>query len=205
MTTITAKIGQRFHMLEVTESIGLDKYKKPLYRVKCDCGTCKDVNIYALRKLKSCGCAKGRLCREVNLKHGMRGKPVYQTWANMVQRCTNPKGEYYKDYGARGITVCSKWHTFGGFWEDMGPTYIEGCQIDRVNVDGNYEKDNCRWVTNLENARNKRYSRTIDTPLGEMPIWEAVEVSGLVYSCLLWRADNGWSKDRIFEKAPKLC
>lgn len=92
------------------------------------------------------------------MSHGMYGTRTYESWAKMKQRCLNPKTDHYADYGGRGITVCDKWHTFEGFFEDMG-VRPEGMSLDRwPEVNGNYCKDNCRWATQEQQVRNQRTS-----------------------------------------------
>jgi hypothetical protein len=78
----------------------------------------------------------------------------------MVARCTNPKHRAYKSYGGRGITVCARWRSFTNFLADMGEK-PEGLSLDRIDYNGNYEPDNCRWATDKQQARNKRNSSHI--------------------------------------------
>lgn len=121
------------------------------------------------RLLCRCKCGKERLisasdlnlgrstiCHMCNVtKHGYEKTSTYNTWRCMKARCENKKHENYLHYGARGITVCERWHNFINFLEDMGekPT---GYQIDRINNNGNYEPGNCKWVTPKENSNNRR-------------------------------------------------
>ena len=95
-----------------------------------------------------------------NITHGKTYTQVYRAWLAMIARCTNPNHRSYKDYGGRGISVCSRWRAFEEFFEDMGdpPT---GYTLDRISTDGDYTPDNCRWATQKEQMRNKRNSRNI--------------------------------------------
>lgn len=81
--------------------------------------------------------------------------PTYRSWKGMFQRCTNPKTESFKYYGARGITVCARWLIYENFFSDMGPR-PPNHSIDRIDVNGNYEPGNCRWATAKQQSKNKR-------------------------------------------------
>jgi len=94
-------------------------------------------------------------------KHGMRHTSLYSIWSHIIRRCTNPNAHQYKDYGGRGIRFCDKWRTFEGFYEDMGSTYEKGLTIDRIDNNGNYCKENCRWITHAEQQKNRRNNRFI--------------------------------------------
>lgn len=98
--------------------------------------------------------------------HGLRGTPTYNTWSNMIQRCTNPGAGSYCYYGARGIKVCDRWRDLHAFVEDMG-LRPEGMTIDRIDYDGDYEPGNCRWADAATQAANRRAYRPREVRVNE--------------------------------------
>lgn len=146
--------GQRFGRLVAIEPVAERKYSQVVWRCRCDCGNKCFVASDNLSKgnTQSCGC----LWREIAKIHGKWATPIYSIWVAMIQRCENPKSTAYKWYGARGISVCERWHSFENFYADVGDP-PEGMSLDRYpNMDGNYEPSNFRWATKKEQANNSR-------------------------------------------------
>lgn len=143
-------------------------HRKPLCR--CDCGTELQVKQALLRTgdTTSCGCRR----REVasarasarNYKHGLKQHLLFGTWYQMIRRCENPRFKQWKDYGGRGISVCERWHDVRLFItdieRDLGPR-PDGCTLDRIDVNGNYEPGKVRWATWKQQAANRRTSMNI--------------------------------------------
>lgn len=92
--------------------------------------------------------------------HGMYGTSEYRAWSNIKTRCLNTNNSRYKDYGGRGISFCDRWKYFSAFYEDMGDKPTPKHSLDRIDNDGNYEPDNCRWATATEQSRNTRLRKT---------------------------------------------
>lgn len=135
-----------------------------IWLCKCDCGISKKVRAIHLRsgRSASCGCLHKEIASASSFKHGDHKSPMYVVWCAIVQRCKNPKNKSFKNYGARGITVCPEWHEYAAFLRDMGPTYQSGLTIDRKENDGGYEPGNCHWVTNKVNCRNQQRSIRVE-------------------------------------------
>jgi hypothetical protein len=145
-------IGRKFGSWTVI-SLFPGEFHNTRYYCKCSCGTEKDVCGVSLRRGLSLRCAK---CKHRNkIKHGMAHTKIYASWCAMIKRCNNPNATQYKDYGGRGIKVCDRWLKFDNFYEDMGDR-PKGFQIDRIDNDLGYSKENCQWVTPKENSNNRR-------------------------------------------------
>lgn len=155
------------------------------WKVRCECGTEKEVPPYDLRhgKSKSCGCLAREITSErskiIHRKHGMDGTSEYRLWVDMRRRCSQPHRLDYKNYGARGIYVCKEWHnSFEAFYRDMGkrpPDHV----LDRRDNDGPYSPENCHWVTRKQQERNKRSNRLVTINGETLTVAEAAEKFGL--------------------------
>lgn len=89
-------------------------------------------------------------------KHGLSSHPLYKRWKNMHDRCYNKNRVAYRNYGARGIAVCDRWHEFQNFYDDMIAGFSESLELDRIDNNNGYGPDNCRWISRRENSRNRR-------------------------------------------------
>lgn len=148
-------LGKVYGRLTVVCREPNDKYRRAMWRCVCECGKETVVAGDSLRRglTRSCGC----LLSDTHKIHGLSGHKAYRTWKSITQRVLNANCPSYKDYGGRGITVCDEWlESFNNFWEDMGSTWEEGLSIDRIDVNGNYCKENCRWATDSVQVHGRR-------------------------------------------------
>jgi hypothetical protein len=156
-------IGRKFGRWTVVEYTGV-RCKLQQFSCRCYCGTVKTLYGADLRagKTKQCTICHNRQNAQNNTKHGYWDTPTYKIWQQMIQRCTNPKSSGYQYYGGRGIKVCDRWLKFEYFLKDMGgrPSKLT---IDRIDNDGNYEPENCRWVTHKVNCNNRHRKKTDET------------------------------------------
>ncbi len=154
--------GKRFGRLVVLEYAGEKKWK-----CQCDCGETTIVSGNALNSgsTKSCGCLRIETAKRAKyVKHGKSNSPTFIRWRSMKSRCYYPKNVGYPNYGGRGIKVCDRWlgeHGFENFLADMGEAPSREYSLDRIDVNGDYTPENCRWATWKEQSNNKRNSRLI--------------------------------------------
>lgn len=149
---------QRFGRLVALEHVSGNKWM-----FQCDCGNTVIAYASNVKRgyTKSCGCYRKKISSEniENWKrtHGLSAHPLYRVWQGIKQRCTNPNIDGYKNYGGRGITFCKEWENFMAFYKwAVESGYQKGLSIDRIDVNGNYEPNNCRWIPVEEQAGNKR-------------------------------------------------
>lgn len=165
------------------------------WHVQCDCGKDKIVLGSNLRagKTKSCGtCNYPR-----HITHGMTKTSIYKRWSEMKRRCLNPKVQSYKYYGGRGIKVCKRWMKFENFYKDMG-SIPEGYTIERINNDGNYEPDNCKWATFKEQHNNSRHNVILKYKGISMTMVQWAEKLGISRACLWDRIHRNLPLEAIF-------
>lgn len=150
-------IGKRFGRLTVIA--GLERITSDrIMQVRCDCGVEKTARCSNLKRgnTVSCGCFAREASSLREATHRMVGTPEHNSWSAAKSRCTNPKSGQWGDYGARGITMCSRWaSSFEDFYSDMGAR-PKGFTLDRRDVNGNYEPENCHWADKSEQRRNSR-------------------------------------------------
>ena len=179
--------GQKFGRLTALNFSHKDKRRKTYWVFECECG-----NIKVLRKdqvkngnTKSCGCLKNEQ-NDVNLNRngseptkydskGLSNHPLYHKWMGMKRRCYDVNDSHYERYGGRGIKICDEWlYSFHAFYDwSMENGWQDGFEIDRIDNNGNYEPNNCRYVTRKENCNNRSTTRKI-------------EINGISHSLTEW-------------------
>lgn len=130
--------------------------------------------------------------------HGMSQSREYAAWANMLYRCNNKNAPQYNRYGGRGIKVCQEWKDFPIFLKDMGNRPSEEHSIDRIDVNGDYEPENCRWADIKTQAKNRRSTRFYLYDGNRLSASEIIEKYQLNKQRVLSRLRRGWSiKDAV--------
>lgn len=194
--------GRRFgRLVAVARVPGLGRsIGKAYWQCLCDCGARSVVQSGDLCNgtSRSCGCLAFEMFMKRSTTHGRSQMVEYRIWIGMKNRCFNPKFPPYRRYGAKGVSVCSRWaSSFTAFLEDMGRRPSPRHSVDRFpNRQGNYEPGNCRWATPKEQSRNKVTNRFVVVANERMTIAEASERYGVRSDTICKRLNRGWPDGR---------
>lgn len=195
--------GQRFGRWTVlgraSDQITKSGYHHVMWNCRCDCGTEKAVRGKSLKYgiSRSCGCLQKEEMSRRAEKHGGYGTRLYAIWNSMRQRCLNEKHQAYENYGGRGIAICPEWEDFSVFREwAYASGYREDADrgeltLDRIDVNGNYGPDNCRFTSMREQNENRRCSIMIEHDGESHPLTVWAELLGKKYQTLWRRYRNG--------------
>ena len=190
-------VGERYGRLVSIEFVRREG-KTYYWKYKCDCGSEVIARPSLVRSgnTRSCGCLQKETAANTGRAravHGLFGTPEWHCWQKIRARCDNERNSRFHIYGARGIKVCERWYTFENFYADMGPRPSSKHSIDRINVNGNYEPENCRWATTKEQARNKRNNIMVEFHGRQVCLKEAAEMANVKYM-MVWKRIflHGW-------------
>lgn len=204
-------IGMKFGRMTVIEFAGYYKCncrgKKALWKCKCECGNEKIVRGSCLLygDTKSCGCLSREMASARAVKHHGFGTRLYNIWDSMRQRCNNPNNKSYYNYGGRGIKICKEWDDFNKFKEwSLSNGYDENaekgrCTLDRIDVDGMYSPDNCRWCDMKAQSNNKRNTKYLEYNGEIKSLSQWADEIGVKY-CTVWkRYSRGLPPEKILK------
>jgi len=185
-------LNRKFGKLTVLKEVGRSK-QGILFECLCECG---NTVVHAGKLLrsgnnKSCGC--------IYRKHGKSHTPIYQAWCNMKRRCNNPTNKSYSNYGGRGISYDPHWEEFNNFLEDMKDSYRDDLTLDRIDVNGNYSKENCRWANKETQANNTTTNRFITYRGETLTVALMARKYGLSEKIFKTRFNEGWSVEKAIE------
>src|SRR6516165_4372873 len=199
--------GRQLQMYEIVRTLEKQHFTKGgramlVVMVRClQCGETKEVleqNAMRSNRLKRAHCAA---CIKHRYHH-MTGTRPYRIWKGARERCENPQSPNWQNYGGRGIRMCPAWSkSFTAFWHDMGPSYSDDLTIERINVNGHYSPDNCRWASNMEQQANKRNNRVVSYQGETMHLAEFVRRAGFSKIMLMTRLNRGMTGDAAVESA----
>lgn len=194
--------GQTFNRLTVIEEDGRTPTGQVMWLCRCSCGTEKTIRSFDITsgQIQSCGCLRREVIAKQFSKHGKSGTRVYASWLHIINRCTNSKNKDFHHYGGRGIQVCERWrNSFTAFFMDVGEPPTPKHTIDRINVNGDYEPSNCRWITQKEQTRNMRRNHILTWKDKTQCISAWVEELDVPKSVFYDRIKRGDSVESIFQ------
>jgi len=203
--------GQKFNRLTPLFKCGINRDRRILWKCRCECGNYTITSEKSLKNgnTQSCGCLQIERTKKANTKHGhsRRNKTtqIYSIWCGIIQRCNNQNHKKYKDYGGRGIKICKNWLKFENFLRDMGNPPTNKHQIDRIDNNKGYSKNNCRWATTKEQMRNTRWNHLITFRGKTQPLSAWSEELNINYDCLERRINLlQWPIEKSFTLSPSI-
>ena len=196
-------VGKKYNKLTVIKFDHVNKHGQAMWLCRCDCGNKTVVNGRNLRNnnTKSCGCLiKGASTRVGKKTHGMSKSPEFIAWRSMKNRCTNKQCKSFKNYGGRGIKVCDRWiESFQNFYDDMGQRPSKKHSIDRIDNDGDYTPENCRWTTDIKQNNNLRRNVYIECDGETKTIAEWSKFLNVPYFKIHYRLHNGFDMEQVIK------
>lgn len=201
-------VGKTYHYLTVVEELDRKVYDNGRSRTirrrilcRCACGSFREYDLIPVHngRIKSCGCMRSYLATGRNSpthKHGLSHGRIWNVWKDMHRRCKDPKRKGYENYGGRGIAVDPRWDDIAAFYEDMGDPPSAKHTIDRIDNDGPYSPENCRWATRRVQAQNSRRAKLLTHRGRTQPLVEWSRELGIPYNRIQSRLARGWDVER---------
>lgn len=196
--------GKRFGKLVAIREVGRTTTKMVLWECQCDCGNIVNVRSVCLKNghTTSCGCKTIEATIQRNLKHGESSTRLYKIWRGILRRTVDckPTNPNWAKYAGRGISVCDEWKNSYEAFRDwsLSHGYSDALSIDRIDCNGNYEPNNCRWANDLVQANNRRNSVYVDFEGERKTISQWSKDKGINYHTLITRYYNGMNGAALF-------
>ncbi|MBQ2263240.1 MAG: hypothetical protein II336_18000 [Loktanella sp.] len=197
--------GMKFGRLTVVEKAKRPAHVKSqmaYWRCVCECGgeAIHTKGNLAKGSVKSCGCLRREVAGREPI-HGLWEALSYRKWVAMISRCYHPSQQSYPIYGGRGISVCEEWRNDPAAFDAWATAngLSEGLHLDRIDTDGDYSPENCRFVTPKQNANNRRSNRIVMVQGSEMTLAAAAARFGVKASVAAKRIKRGWTEEEAFE------
>ena len=187
--------GQRFGRMSVEDRSGKDSHGAWMWRCTCDCGKSVLVRGATLKAGRTSACASCATTAS-STSHGGSTSALYRRWRAMLNRCESVGRRDYGNYGGRGINVCAEWHDFAVFRDDMGASFNEVLELDRVDNAAGYDALNCRWVSRQQQQNNRRNNNrlTLNGATRTVAQWSAA--TGVKANTIIYRIRRGWPVER---------
>lgn len=192
-------IGKQFSEWTVIEYYGRNKQGAHYYTCKCSCGNVKNVNRSHLinGNTANCGCKRLKSNADRFKTHGLSGDRTWRIWKGIKSRCYNQNTRSYKNYGARGIRMSEEWYaSYPTFLSDMGKCPSDLHSVDRIDNNGDYCKENCRWATTKEQCNNTRRNVFLEYDGRVQTISQWAEENGIKCERICDRLSRGWSNEQ---------